>query len=270
MYEVTIAIPVYNVAPYIMKCMESALSQTFESIEFLVIDDKGTDNSMDIVRKLQDGHERGKDIRIVDNVENKGLSETRNVALREATGKYLFFLDSDDYISSDCIELLYNAITKENVEIAISSFQEVLEDGTVRSNFKLPYLAGREQDELSVLRYGKMSKDLLGTIWNVLFRMSFLKSNDLHFKARKICEDTLFWLDAYPLVQSFVMLPNITYFYLIRSNSLTFFNVRKVIPLNEVRERISIRTYAKKKRLKAVLCSTQTRGRTGMGCPTGV
>lgn len=251
MYKVTIAIPVYNVESYILKSMESALDQTFDSIEFLVIDDKGTDNSMQIVRNLQNNHPRGTNIRIVDNVRNKGLSETRNVALREATGEFLFYLDSDDFITSNCIETLYNAMLKNNVDVVISSFQEILSDGKVRETFDLPYMVGHQPDELATLRYGKLGKDLLGTVWNVLYRMSFLRDNQVHFKAKHICEDTLFWLDVYPLVGSFVLLPDITYFYLIRANSLTFFNSRKQIPLNEVRERISIRTYAKKKLMEA-------------------
>jgi glycosyltransferase involved in cell wall biosynthesis len=247
MYEVTIAIPVYNVEPYISKCMDSALSQTFQSIEFLIIDDKGTDGSMDIVRKLKEEHPRGKDIRIVDNLHNLGLSETRNVALREASGKYLFFLDSDDYISSNCIELLYRAMSTENVQVVISSHQEVSLDGTVLNTFKLPYTVGHKPDELATLHYGSLHRALIGCAWNVLYQLDFLRNNHVSYKARRICEDTLFWLDVYPLVDSFVLLPDITYFYVIRSNSLTFSNARNMIPLSEVQERISIRDYAKKR-----------------------
>lgn len=245
MFEVTIAIPVHNVEQYIRKAMDSALSQTFQSIEFLVIDDKGNDNSMEIVRSLQKEHSRGNQIRIVDNIKNKGLSETRNVALKEATGKYLFFLDSDDYMSEDCIELLYNAIEKEKAQIAIASCQEVLLDGSIRKTYQLPYTHSQEPNELASLRYGKLYKDMICSAWNTLYLMSFLRENNVRYKARRICEDALFWFDVFPLVTSFVLLPNITYFYVIRDGSLSFFNSVRKIPLSEVQERIDIRTYGK-------------------------
>lgn len=91
-YEVTIGIPVYNVEKYISLAMDSALSQTFESIEFLICDDCGKDSSMDIIREYQKTHPRGKDIRIVRQPQNKGIGEARNRIVKEALGRYLFFL----------------------------------------------------------------------------------------------------------------------------------------------------------------------------------
>jgi glycosyltransferase involved in cell wall biosynthesis len=91
-YEVTIGIPVYNVENYIRLAMDSALSQTFESIEFLICDDCGTDSSMDIIREYQKTHPRVKDIRIVRQPQNKGIGEARNRIVKEARGRYLFFL----------------------------------------------------------------------------------------------------------------------------------------------------------------------------------
>ena len=66
MYKVTLSMPIYNVAPYVERALLSALNQTFESIEFLLVDDRGTDNSMDIVRRIIKDHPRGKDVRIID------------------------------------------------------------------------------------------------------------------------------------------------------------------------------------------------------------
>ena len=88
-YEVTLSIPVYNVEKYIHTALFSALNQNFESIEFLIVDDKGTDRSMELVNEIVSTHLRKNDIRIIDNLVNKGLSECRNIAVREAKGKYL-------------------------------------------------------------------------------------------------------------------------------------------------------------------------------------
>ena len=89
-YEVTIGIPVYNAEKYIRLAMDSALAQTFNDIEFLVIDDCGTDSSVDIVREYQQTHPRGKDIRIVRQPQNGGLGRARNRIIDEAQGIYLY------------------------------------------------------------------------------------------------------------------------------------------------------------------------------------
>ena len=101
MYKVTLSMPIYNVALYVERALLSALNQTFESIEFLIVDDKGSDNSMDIVRRIISEHPRGKDVRIIEHEKNIGLGATRNTAIDNANGEYLFFMDSDDEITPD-------------------------------------------------------------------------------------------------------------------------------------------------------------------------
>lgn len=98
-YKVTLAMPVYNVEKYVERALLSALNQTFDSIEFLIVDDKGTDRSMEIVSEIVSTHPRGKDVRIIDHVVNQGTGATKNSAIREAKGEYLFFMDSDDCLS---------------------------------------------------------------------------------------------------------------------------------------------------------------------------
>ena len=83
-HTVTIAMPVYNVAPYVEKSLLSALNQTFAGIEYLLVDDKGTDESMDIVRRIVSMHPRGKDVRIIDQKYNQGTAAARNVMMSEA------------------------------------------------------------------------------------------------------------------------------------------------------------------------------------------
>lgn len=116
-YEVTLSIPVYNVEKYIHTALFSALNQNFESIEFLIVDDKGTDRSMELVNEIVSTHLRKNDIRIIDNLVNKGLSECRNIAVREAKGKYLYFMDSDDEIVPECISILHKRILETQMQI---------------------------------------------------------------------------------------------------------------------------------------------------------
>lgn len=100
-YEVTIGIPVYNVEEYIQSTLESALAQTFSSIEILICDDCATDGSVDIIRSYQQTHPRGRDIRILHHSRNMGVGPSRNRLIQEARGHYLFFMDADDLIETD-------------------------------------------------------------------------------------------------------------------------------------------------------------------------
>ena len=124
-YDVTIGIPVYQSVDYIQRAMWSVLSQSYPSIEFLVIDDCGMDGSMDIIRKLQYSHPRGSDIHIISHIGNLGASESRNDIIREAQGDYLYFMDSDDVIAENAISLLMQNIRQYDAEIAIGSYEKI-------------------------------------------------------------------------------------------------------------------------------------------------
>lgn len=104
---VSIIIPIYNVAPYVEKCIRSVMTQTYRKLEVIIVDDCGTDNSMEIVKALIGAYDKD-DIRfhILHHDKNKGPGAARNTGIDIATGKYVFFLDSDDFIIPICIEFL--------------------------------------------------------------------------------------------------------------------------------------------------------------------
>ena len=110
---ITLSMPIYNVEQYIERALLSALNQTYQNLEILIVDDLGHDNSMNIVYQLKHTHPRGNCIRIITHKKNLGLGGTRNTAIESAQGKYLYFMDSDDAIVPDCIETLYNIISQE-------------------------------------------------------------------------------------------------------------------------------------------------------------
>ena len=89
---VTLAMPVYNVSKFVEKSLLSALNQTYRNIEFLIVDDCSTDNSMDIVRQTVNAHKRSADVRIIHHPGNQGLGDTRNTAIKEAKGEYIYFI----------------------------------------------------------------------------------------------------------------------------------------------------------------------------------
>ena len=127
---VSIIVPVYNVEKYLEKCIESIINQTYSNLEIVLSDDGSTDNSPSICDEyaLKDSR-----IRVI-HKSNGGLSDARNAALDIISGKYITFIDSDDYIEKEAIEILVNAMTKYNTLIAhmksyiISSDYKILEN----------------------------------------------------------------------------------------------------------------------------------------------
>ena len=113
MNEISIIVPVYNVAEYLSECLESLINQSFTNTEIICINDGSTDDSLKILEKYSKSDDR---IMIISQ-ENRGLGSSRNVGLKNASGKYVFFMDSDDFLELDALELLYNNITSNDSDV---------------------------------------------------------------------------------------------------------------------------------------------------------
>ena len=122
--KISVIIPVYNVEEYIEKCICSLIAQTIKEIEFLVINDGSTDNSINLIKSFQDSR-----IRII-NQENLGLSEARNTGIKKARGRYVLFLDGDDYLIDDeSILNMYNIAEKYKVDVLVGNAVKIYDDG---------------------------------------------------------------------------------------------------------------------------------------------
>lgn len=233
-YIVTIGIPVYNVEKYISQTIESVLNQTFDSIEFLFCDDCGTDSSMDIVQRYKTSHPRGKDIHTVCQPHNKGLGEARNRMLSVAQGQYIYFMDSDDTIAPNTIELLYNTALQYDADIVYGSMRKVLlYDDNKEILVQLParvFLKENEFAEYAFSRYGAMP----ASTCNFLIKLDVYKQNNLHYQAINYWEDFTFTIDLPAYVNRVVLLPDVTYNYLCRSDSLSNYSQRTYISKDEI------------------------------------
>lgn len=235
---VSIGIPVYNVELYIEKCLLSVFEQTYQNLEILIIDDCGSDSSMKIVSDLIHTHKQGNLIKVIRHQNNKGLGEARNTAIDNASGDYIYFLDSDDYIENYTIEKLLHEAEEYNADVVMASSRKIL----YGSGEELPTFTYKSKE---VLR-GKdkfadyLCQDLRWHIginaWNNLFVTDFLRKNNLRFAARKD-EDALFLSDFYSEIECAVLLPDVTYNYIIRPGSIMGNQARDRIPTQEIRER---------------------------------
>ena len=239
-YEVTIGIPVYNSEKYLKETLESALSQTFPSIEYLIMDDCSTDTSMAIVQEYQQTHPRGEHIRIVHQPRNMGIGIARNRIIDEAQGQYLYFLDADDIITPDAISLLHENAIQNDAEMVYASHERIEEfDGnhntTVFQHAKRNFTQENEFANYAYEEYGRLP----APVWNILFRMEVFRKNQLRFADTNFWEDFTFHMDLPSYVTRVSMLPDITYKYICRSGSLSNFQKRTHIDKQEIEKTIA-------------------------------
>lgn len=186
--KVSIIIPVYNAKKYIKDTVKNVLNQKHSNIEIILVDDGSTDGSSEICDKLNNNKI------ICVHQENKGVSKTRNVGLSIATGDYILFLDSDDYIDENMIVNLVEAATKKNIDVVICGFSYV-------DNTKITEVVSNcdervyEDHEVDLLILQLLENGVLSNIGTKLYKRSILNKYDIRFDERySIYEDATFCL----------------------------------------------------------------------------
>ena len=242
-YDVTIGIPVYKSADYIQRSLESALNQTYSSIEFLIIDDGGADGSIDIVEQLRLEHQRGDDIRIIKHAQNIGVAASRNHIIDEASGDYLYFMDSDDVIAENTITLMMQHIHQYDAEIVFGSYEKIEITGE-RTICQYPAIQLLGEDELAIFSYRKYA-GIQASACNYLVKTSVLREHHHQFIHTDFWEDLVFTFDLVTMIKRAVFLPDITYSYLCREDSLSHYKKRTQITKSEVLKNIHSIEYLK-------------------------
>ena len=206
MEKISIIIPAYNTEKYIEKCISSALNQTYENIEVVVIDDGSTDRTLDAARECAE-----KDHRIVlETQANKGVSAARNHGLDIASGDYVMFLDSDDWLEPDAAETLMNETSGNNKVLVGADFFDVcLNEGNELCRESMCCGDQRMAFERNdCLMYFDKSEYRLRSSCYKLFSMAVIRANDLRFNEKiHHGEDGLFVFDYVCLMDKFIYLP---------------------------------------------------------------
>jgi glycosyltransferase involved in cell wall biosynthesis len=231
-YDVTIGIPVYQAEVFLSRSLESALAQTYSSIEFLLVDDGCTDGSLSIVQDFQKNHSRGADIHIISQNRNFGVSAARNRIIDEASGSYLYFMDADDVITENTISLLMDHVQQYEAEIAFGSYEKIGTDGK-RDVYQYPSLQLLEADQLASFAYRKYA-GIQASACNYLVQIALLREHHHRFIDTDYWEDLVFTFDLVTFVSRAVLLPDITYTYLCHENSLSRYQQRSWIPKEEI------------------------------------
>lgn len=232
--SISIIVPVFNVGPYVEDCIRSVMRQTYAGpMECVIVDDCSTDHSIATIEQLIGEYDGAISFHVHHHDQNKGVYAARNTGMDSAVGEYLFFLDSDDEISDDCIETLAEPLTTERFD--------VIEGRYIDNKGNTPLLSPDTEKVLleppHILQY---YKKLWGVpVWNRLYSTSFIKEKQLRFKEAYLGMDVL-WSFQIACIASKVLIVNkVTYKYNQREGSLTspiFFEERKRIPFVFMKE----------------------------------
>ena len=184
----TVIVPVYNVAQYLERCLQSVLEQTYRNFELIVVNDGSTDDSPAICRDFA-----SKDSRILlIEQENKSLSCARNAALDRARGDYVCFIDSDDWVEPTYLERLHAAMAHEGVDISICGYYDVEEDETVIREVRFEEGVSNEHGYWRGV-FSESAPNIF--VWNKMYRISLVK--DMRFIPGKTAQDNPYNLEAF-------------------------------------------------------------------------
>lgn len=176
--KITVAIACYNLEDLILKCLESVVTQDYQDLEILVIDDHSTDNSVEVVNRLiMEYPERN--FRLIINEENLGLCKVRNISIDEASGDAIFFMDGDDTIEPGTLSLFHKRMEETNVEVVCGSFRKTdcAGDALITKQFPDDTIKG----DFAFASY--IERNIKGffwlPLWNNLYRLDFLRSHNI-------------------------------------------------------------------------------------------
>ena len=212
MPEISIIIPVYNVENYLSRCMESVLNQTFKDYEIILIDDGSTDGSSIICKNYVEKDNR---IRYMDQ-ENQGLGKTRNIGIEAANGNYILFIDSDDYISENMLEILFDNILSSGADIASCGIYNVYKSKCIPQYSEIERFTCQNEEAFRLLLIGEK---IPGSSCNKLIKAEVLRQ--VRYPEGILYEDVAFHTALMQNVKKFHVDTTPLYYYVHRENSIT-------------------------------------------------
>ena len=210
---ISVVIPVFNVEPYLNKCMTSIVQQSYKELEIIVVDDGSTDNSSQI---CDEWAVRDSRVRVI-HKENGGLSDARNAGLAVATGRYISFVDSDDWLQPQFMEILMKTLKEANADIVECGVLFVDEQGQI---LRRRCFQGNkaEKNRIEALRALVKEDGVYQTVWNKLYKRDVLEG--ILFEKGKYNEDDFWTYQIFDRAEKLIVIPNELYCYLQRKSSI--------------------------------------------------
>ncbi|MFV0156677.1 glycosyltransferase [Empedobacter falsenii] len=219
---VSINIPVYKCEKCIIRCLESVKSQTYPNIEIILVNDCTPDNSVKLIEDFVKNNPQ-LDTKLYHHETNQGLSVVRNTGIDKSKGKYIYFLDSDDDITSNCIEKLVENVLINNTQMVIAqnrwinTFDQSVKDFGFPTRSKL-----KIYDSNSSIFKAYCSKMFPITSWNKLIDLEFIKRNNIYFVPGLYAQDELWMFHCMEKIETLSIIDDITYNYYLHANSVIF------------------------------------------------
>lgn len=215
--KVSIVIPIYNREKFLNKCINSVISQTYKNIELILVNDGSTDGSLNICKEYKKQDSR---IIIIDSA-NGGVSAARNKGISVATGKYLMFVDSDDYIEMNMVDAMVKKQKETEAELVICDlyFENINKYVSKKNKSYEEDMIGRDIAMISIL---SIKKNFYGFLWNKLFLTNLVKENNLKLENKIHFREDLLFCTSYVLyINSVAYIKEKYYHYVIHENAAT-------------------------------------------------
>lgn len=228
---ISVIVPVYNVEKYLRKCVDSILSQTYQNIEIILVDDGSKDNCSVICDEFA-----AKDARVrVIHKENGGLSDARNTGIDAAAGEYFGFVDGDDYINPEMYEKLYNAVHSAGADLSICGYDLVDENGDLIRSAGQSDISVVTREEAFEILSRRCTVSYITAV-NKLYKSTVLKS--MRFPAGKLHEDEFAIHHVFGMCERVAIIPDRLYDYVQREGSITAdFNPKRLDSIDAVYDR---------------------------------
>ena len=218
MVKVSVILPVYGVAQYIVKCTESLLAQTLDEMEFIYVDDHGPDNSIDLVKQTIAGHPRESQFRFLKPEHNMGAGMARNFAIPQAQGEYIAFVDSDDWVEPNMFEELYNEAKRQGgVDLCYCQASKDYLDGKPSEILKSPEV---EPGEFTSEKRRHFLANYVSYFWTFIYRREQIEGNAIRYPEERSADDSYFVACNLFTAKTIARVDKPFYHYLIRPGSV--------------------------------------------------
>lgn len=203
--KVSIIVPVYNSEHTLKRCINSIIKQTYSDLEVILVNDGSTDRSLEICNEYQTMDNRV----IVLSERNGGPGTAKNYGLKVATGDYVCFVDSDDKLMLNAVDLLLHAIISEKADLAISGYKEIFVNSSRKENVKIPNFEVKTREDVKKMYPQLYKADFISAPWAKMYSMEIIREHDIWFDEVMRCEDIPFNIKYYQFVNmiTFIKVP---------------------------------------------------------------
>lgn len=225
MIKVSVIVPVYNTEKYLNRCLDSLVNQSLKEIEILVINDCSTDNSKNI---LDEYEKKYQNIKVFHNKTNKGIGYNRNLGIKKASGEFIGFIDSDDWVEKNMFEKMYNKAKRDNLDLVICNyFRKLMKEDElidIECDFNIKYF-----DNTSLEKSPNLLLDINTAPWNKLYKKELIEN--IKFPEDLKYEDAVFVMESLAEAKNIGMVEDKLNYYLVRSKSETTVMNEKVFDI---------------------------------------